>query len=189
MKDYRILVADSSESSRNKICSLLNRKGYKTYHASDGAGAIRMSRNVSPNIVILDTNIWGLNAFDVAEVIEGDRLSTVVFITNNPTQSLLNKLREMTLYAYVLKPINPEQLYQIIEFAVINSSRINTLSQKVEKLENTLESRKKIDRAKGLLMDKLQFSEKEAYNYLRKKSMDLCISMDKMADKILNEIK
>lgn len=95
----------------------------------------------------------------------------------------------MTLYAYVLKPINPEQLYQIIEFAVINSSRINTLSQKVEKLENTLESRKKIDRAKGLLMDKLQFSEKEAYNYLRKKSMDLCISMDKMADKILNEIK
>ncbi|NLK72571.1 MAG: response regulator, partial [Clostridiales bacterium] len=83
MNDYRIVVADSSESSREKICSLLQRRGYKIYQASDGAGAIRMARSVKPQIVLLDTKLWGMRAFEVADIIEGDGLSTVIFITNS----------------------------------------------------------------------------------------------------------
>lgn len=187
MKEYQILVADSAESTREKICKLLNRKGYKTYHATDGAGTIRMSRKISPHIVILDTNIWGINAFEVARIIEADKLATVVFMTNNPSQSLYEKLRNMSLFAYVTKPINPDQLYQIIEFAIMNSNRIQVLNQKVEKLENTLESRKKIDQAKRLLIERLGISEKEAYEYIRKKSMDLCRTMDKVAEQIIKK--
>ncbi len=187
MKDYRIVVADSSESSREKICNLLNRKGYKTFQATDGGGALRISRSIKPDIVILDTNLWGMNAYEVAGIIEGDGLSTVIFVTNRPNSDLYDYLKKMTLYAYIIKPFNPEQVYQMVEFAIMNSNRINALSKKIEKLESTLESRKKIDKAKGLVMEKNGMSENEAYNYIRKKSMDLSISMDRMAEKIIKE--
>lgn len=187
MNDYRIVVADSSESSREKICSLLQRRGYKIYQASDGAGAIRMARSVKPHIVLLDMKIWGMRAFEVADIIEGDGLSTVIFITNSTSPELQEKLKKMKVYAYILKPVNPDQLYQIVEFAIVNSDRISMLSQKVEKLEHTLEGRKKVDRAKGMIMDKLGMTEDEAYKYIRKKSMDQCVSMDVMAEKIIEE--
>ncbi|MCG8483612.1 MAG: ANTAR domain-containing protein [Clostridia bacterium] len=187
MKEYQILVADSAESTREKICKLLNRKGYKTYHATDGAGTIRMARKIRPHIVILDTNIWGINAFEVARIIEADKLAVVVFMTNNPGQNLYERLRKMTIFAYITKPISPDQLYQITEFAIMNSNRIKVLNQKVEKLENTLEGRKKVDQAKGLLIERLGISEKEAYEYIRKKSMDLCKTMDKVAEEIIKK--
>jgi len=185
MKAYRIVVADSSESSREKICNMLNRKGCKTFQATDGAGAIRISRSAKPDLVILDMNLWGMNAYEVAGIIEGDRLSTVVFATNRPDSDLYGYLKRMTLYAYILKPFNQEQVYQIVEFAIMNSNRIHSLSDKIQNLEQTLESRKKIDKAKGLIMEEFSLNENEAYQYLRKKSMDLSIPMDKMAENII----
>ncbi len=187
MKGYRIVVADSSESSRQKISNLLKRKGYKVYHATDGAGAIRTARSIRPDIVILDTNLWGINAYEVADIIEGDKLSIVIFSTNRPDSDLYSYLKKMTLYAYITKPFNPEQVYQILEFVIMNSGRIHSLSEKIEKLEHTLESRKIIDKAKGLVMEKLNISENEAYGYIRKKSMDLSLSMEKMAQRIIKE--
>lgn len=187
MNNYRIVVADSAENSRKKICTLLNRKGYKTYQATDGAGAIRISRSIKPDIVIIDTNIWGIHAFEVADIIEEDKLSTVIFVTNKANSDLYDQLKKMTIFAYITKPIMPDQMYQTIEFAIMNSSRIQTLSLKVEKLECNLKSRKIIDRAKGLIMEQLSMSENDAYNHIRKKSMDACISMDIMAERIIKK--
>ncbi|QZY53999.1 ANTAR domain-containing response regulator [Crassaminicella profunda] len=187
MDSYRIVVADSSESSRKLICKLLNKKGYKTYQATDGAGAIRISRSVFPKLLIMDTNLWGMNAYEAARIIEEDQLSTVLFVTSNPTNSFYQKLKNMNVFAYVMKPIHPDQLYQMVEFSIMNGSKMHQLSKKIEKLESTLENRKKIDRAKGLLIEHLRISEEEAYKLLRRKSMDACISMDQMAEKIIKK--
>jgi response regulator NasT len=187
MNNYNIVVADSSETSRKKVCGLLAKKGYRTYQATDGAGALRIARSIFPDLVIMDINLWGINAFEVASIIEEDKLSTVVFITGSPNSDFYEKLRTMNIFAYINRPINPDQLYQIVEFSIINSNKISLLEEKVEKLESTLEARKKIDRAKGILIEKLKITENEAYKLLRKKSMDSCVSMEKIAEEIIKK--
>ena len=185
MNNFSILVADSGETSRKKLCDLLGKKGYKIFQATDGAGAIRVSRSIFPDLVIMDSNLWGIHAHEAARIIEEDRLSTVIFVTNNLNKAFFENLKNMKIFAYIMKPVQPEQLYQMVEFSIINSSKINSLTQKVNKLEHSLESRKKIDKAKGILVEKLEISENEAYGILRKRSMDECLPMDKMAEKII----
>ncbi|MFT9493625.1 ANTAR domain-containing response regulator [Anaerosolibacter sp.] len=185
MNSYSILVADSSETSRKKLCELLTMKGYKLFQATDGAGAIRIARSIFPDLVIMDVNLWGIQAYEAGRVIEEDRLSTVVFITNHANKVFYEKLQAMNVYAYIMKPIQQEQLHQTVEFTIRNARKIRSLEKKVAILEHSLESRKKIDRAKGILMEKFKIPEDEAYNILRKQSMDHCISMDKMAEKII----
>ena len=165
----------------------MNRKGYITYEATDGAGAIRISRSIFPSIVIVDLNLWGMNAYDVAEIIEGNKLSTVLFVTNNQNSDFFEKLKKMNVYAYITRPIIAEQMYHSVEFSIMNSSKIKNLSNKIEKLETMLENRKKIDIAKGLIMKKLKINENEAYNLLKRRSMDECTAIDKIADKVINE--
>jgi response regulator NasT len=189
MNSYSILVADSSETSRKKICELLTMKGYKLFQATDGAGAIRIARSTFPDLVIMDVNLWGIQAYEAGRIIEEDRLSTVLFITNCASKGFYEKLQSMNVYAYIMKPIQQEQLHQTVEFTIRNAKKIRSLEKKVATLEHSLESRKKIDRAKGVLMEKYGISESEAYSMLRKQSMDQCITMDKMAEKIIGTNK
>jgi len=188
MNNYSVVVADSSETSRKMICNLLAKKGYRIYQATDGAGAIRIARKIFPNLVIIDENIWGIKAYDAACIIEEDKLSTVIFITSSPNLNFYEKLKRMNVFAYINRPINADQLYQIVEFTLMNSSKISNLEKKVKKLEDTIADRKKIDRAKRLLMEKKHITEDEAYKLLRKKSMDECISLGKIAEKILKNL-
>lgn len=185
MEDYRIVIADSGSTSRKQICSLLKQKGYKIYEATDGAGALRITRSVLPHLVLIDVNIWGINAFKLGEIIEEERLSTVIYITGNPDQHFYQVLEKMNIFAYIIKPINAAHLHQIIEFALANLKKITMLEAKVKKLEKNLAARKKVERAKGILMKKMNFSEEEAYQYLRKQSMDECTTMEKIAERII----
>lgn len=105
MSDYSILIADSSESSRKYICNLLIKRGYKIYQATDGGGAIRISRSINPDLVILDIDLWGCNEYEVARIIEEDSLSSVVFTTNNMNKVNSDLLKKMNIYAYIMKPI------------------------------------------------------------------------------------
>lgn len=187
MNNYNILVADSGETSRIKICNLLSKKGYKVYQGTDGAGTIRIARTIFPNLVIIDENLWGIKAYEVARIIEEDGLSTVIFITSNPTQNFYERLKIMNVYAYISKPINVDQLYQIVEFSIMNSHKISKLEKRVKKLEDTIESKKKIDIAKRLLIQKHGIIEDEAYKILRKKSMDECRSIERTAEIIISK--
>ncbi len=187
MNQNIIIVADSGEVSRRNICKLLGKKGYRIYEATDGAGTIRLARSLYPNLVLIDINIWGTEAFEVAKIIEEDKLSIPVIITPNPSNNFFKKLENMKIFAYIIKPINQVQLYQTVHFCLMNSSRIMSLEKKVEKLENTLAARKAISRAKGILMDKFSISENQAYKMLRKKSMDNCTTMEKVAKIIIRE--
>lgn len=127
-----IVIADSGETSRKMISDLLTRRGYRTYQASDGAGAIRHARSIHPHLVIIDVNIWGINAYQAARIIEEDNLSTVIFVTANPDRDFIEKLNSMKVYAYIIKPINSAQLFQMVEFALMNSKKIQLLRKRVK---------------------------------------------------------
>lgn len=187
MNNIRIVVADSNDKSRKMLCELLIKKGYKTFQAADGAGVIRICRSIFPELVIMDNNLLGINAHKATEIIEEDKLSSVIFTVTSPNITFYEKLKNRNIFAYITKPINTDQLYQMVEFSISNSNKIRLLEKKIEKLENTLESRKKVDRAKGIVMEKLNITENEAFKWLRKKSMDKCVSMDKIAEKVIEK--
>jgi len=183
--NYSIIVADSSETSRNNIANILSSKGYKVYQATDGAGAIRLCRNIRPSLILIDINIWGIRAIDAAKIIEDDNISSVLFITNNPNDTFYKNLKDMKLYGYVLKPINSFQLTQTVEFSLMSLEKINKLEERIKKLETKIEAKIKSEKAKGILMKKFNITEDEAYKMLRKESMDKCLSMEKIAEEII----
>lgn len=189
MELSKIVVADSVDASRTLITEILTKKGYMVYPAKDAASAIRLSRSIIPVLVIIDVNLRGNNAFDTGKILEDDNISTVLFMTSNPDKILFDWISKMSLYAYLVKPIMPSQLIQLVEFSIMNSTKIKSLNDKIHKLESSLESRKKIEKAKGILIDKMKITEDEAYKKMRKKSMDDCISMEQLADKIISRYK
>ncbi len=187
MGTYKIVVADSSENSRAKVCSLLNKRGYTTFPASDGPSALRITRSLYPDLVLMDLNLWGMNAYDAASVIESDRLSSVLFMTGNPDEQFYVRLEKMALFAYITKPVQAEPLYQIVSFAIRSAARMKGMTDRIQILETTLENRKKIEQAKSLLMETRSIKEKEAYVIMRKRSMDDCAAIEVIAAAIIRE--
>lgn len=176
-----VLVADSSQTSRNTIKDILVKRGYRVYQASDGSGAMRIARTIRPDLVLMDVSLWGTDVFETGSLMERERLSTVVYLTAKPDREFIEKLKSMKVFAYITKPINPAQLIQIVEFSIVNSNRIAVLEKRVEKLEGSLTARKTVEKAKGIMMERLGIPENEAYARLRKMSMDQGISMERVA--------
>lgn len=185
MARQSIVVVSSNDKLRNVLSGLLKKRGYSIYEAKDGASTIRLARRLKPHLVLMDFNLTGAGAYNTARIIEDDALSSVIFITANPDKNFIELLKNMTIYAYITKPINPSQLYQIVEFSLVNSSKIKELKIKVDKLENKLKARRKIEKAKGIIMQLFNINENEAYTYMRKRSMDRCITMEQLAEEII----
>jgi len=189
MDNYKIIVADSDHKNREMICALLTSRGYQVYQSHDSGETLRTSRSLFPDLVIIDVNLIGINAFRTAGIIEEDKVSNVIFITNKVDPAFYDQLKKMNIFAYITKPINPEQLYQTVEFCINNVIKVNSLQLKIINLETELKNRKLIEKAKGILIKKLGISEDESYKHLRKKSMDLCIPIYKLAEKIIENYK
>jgi response regulator NasT len=187
MDNYSVVVADGDGKYRETISELLKKRGYKIYQESDSGGVLRISRSVFPQLVIMDINLTGINAYKTAKIIEDDKVSSVIFTTNNVDSTFYEKIKSMNIFAYIIKPIIPEQLYQTVEFSINNIIKVKSLKEKIEQLETKLENRKKLDKAKGIIMKRLKLSEDDAYKFLRKKSMDMCVSIDKIAEKIIEK--
>jgi len=189
MHREKILVADSSEVSRKKVCDMLNRQGYWTFQATDGAHTLRIARKLKPDLVVIDAGIWGMPAAELGRIIETDGLSTVLYLTSQVTPEFLDMIQKRHVYAYLTKPLQSRQMGQILDFAMVNARKIATLTDKVSRLERSLEGRKIVDRAKGLLMDRKQMAEQEAYAYLRRKAMDNGFTLEQAAETIIQQLQ
>lgn len=187
MSKGRILICDSSEYIRTNIKKLLLKRSFQVYEATNGLEALRLARSIYPELVILDLNLWGMNSIEVGKIIEKDNISTVIYMTSKVDAVFLNEIEKMKLYAYIKKPIIGENLYQIIDFALINSNKINNLKRKVNDLEIEINSRKNIDKAKRMLIKKLNITEEESYSIIRRESMNRCISIEKVAQEIIEK--
>jgi len=187
MSKGRILICDSSEYIRTNIKNLLLKRSFQVYEATNGLEALRLARSIYPELVIIDLNLWGMNSIEVGKIIEKDNISTVIYMTSKVDAVFLNEIEKMKLYAYIKKPIIGENLYQIIDFALINSNKINNLKRKVNDLEIEINSRKNIDKAKRMLMKKLNITEEESYSIIRRESMNRCISIEKVAQEIIKK--
>lgn len=185
MKEKSIILGYGRPADRERMKAALERKGYRVYLCTDTGEVMRSTRRLRPDLVLMDFGLMGDNARALAAVIEKDLISSVVFIVDQPDPSFIRLLEDMNLYAYVTPSMTPEAFYKTIEIAIPNARRIMDLKIKVLEAEKKLASRILVEKAKGILMKEKGMTEEEAFAWIRKKSMDTCISLEKTCEVLI----
>lgn len=186
MWQNRIFVASADPSSRQNLKNMLEREGYLVIgEASDGSQALRMIRTLQPGLVILDSELQGISALEVARIIEDDQIAPIVLLAPSWHRNLLNQVSDLPIFAYIIKPVQENTLLPAIEAAIANYQRVCRLQEEISKLKETLAARKIIERAKGILMDTMGLTEADAYRRIQRESMDRCIPMKTVAEAII----
>ena len=186
MNGTRIVIADGDSTFRKNLKGMLTKAGYVvTGEAEDGLSALKIIRSREPELVILNSKLAVMDGFEVAKIVEEDRLAPVLLLANYDQQELLSKAKDCMISAILVKPIDEINLFSTIEITLLNHVRVIKLQKQVQELKETLESRKVVERAKGILMENLGISETEAFKRIQKQSMNKRASMKAIADAII----
>ena len=156
-----------------------------TGEAGDGKVAIELAREHRPDLVILDVKMPVLDGIAAAEVIAGERIAPVVILTAFSQRELVERARDAGAMAYLVKPFQRSDLVPAIEMAVSRFGEIAVLEREVEDLQESLATRRAVDRAKGVLQEKLGLSEGDAFRWIQKTAMDLRLSMRQVAEGVV----
>jgi response regulator NasT len=176
----RILVAEDEALIRMDLVEMLGEAGYEVVaQAADGAEAIELAQLHKPDLAILDVKMPVLDGISAAEKIIG--LAPVLMLTAFSQRELVERARDAGVMAYVVKPFSIGDLVPAIEIAISRHLQMRTLADEVADLHERLETRKLIDRAKGILMQALNLSEPEAFSWIQKAAMDRRMTMRDVA--------
>jgi response regulator NasT len=181
----RIVVAEDEALIRMDLIEMLNEAGYEVIaQASDGAQAIELVREHKPDLAILDVKMPLLDGISAAEEI----ITTcpVLMLTAFSQRELVDRARDAGVMAYVLKPFTINDLVPAIEIAISRHLQMKTLAEEVADLHDRLETRKIIDRAKGILMAALNLTEPQAFSWIQKAAMDRRLTMKEVAQAVIS---
>lgn len=183
----RIVIADDEPITRMDLCEILQENGYSIAgEASDGFDAVEMCRKKKPDLVLMDVKMPFLDGIKAAKVIVNENLAlSVILLSAYSGNEFVEQAKEAGVMGYLIKPIDEKTLLTSIEIAVSKGEELNKMKQDYNKMKETLENRKIIDVAKGLMMKKYGLNEDEAYNHMRKLSMDKRCPMKQIAEIIL----
>lgn len=180
----RVFLASTDVELRRRLRALLPKEGYQVVGEADsGAEALRKIRAVPPELVILDDELPG--GLEVLRVVTDDRLGAVVLLTSVWQRDLGARLAGSGLVGFALKPVRNATLLPALETCLAAYRRVTALEEEVGRLKERLETRKVVEKAKGILMQTLGLTEQEAYRRIQKESMDRCTSMRAIADAII----
>jgi response regulator NasT len=180
------VVAEDDEVTRKDLREMLEGLGYLVVgEARDGRSAVNLARELRPDIVVMDIQMPIMDGIDAAKVLTEEQIAPVVLLTAYYDQSRVERAKEAGVIAYLVKPFSEADLEPAIEVALARFEEFRKLTQEVERLEDALETRKLVDRAKGILMDKQGLSEAEAFRKIQKMSMDTRRPMKEIAQAII----
>ena len=186
----RVVVAEDEALIRLDLVEMLTEAGYEVVgQAGDGEAAIELTEKEKPDLVVMDVKMPKLDGISAAERIAKQRISPVVILTAFSQRDLVERARDAGAMAYLTKPFTIEDLMPAIELAVSRFQEIKQLDAEVADLQDQLKARKLIEKAKGLLMRKLQISEPEAFKWMQKTAMDKRRSMTDVAQLVLDEFE
>ena len=176
----RILVAEDEALIRLDLVEMLTEAGYEVVaQATNGVEAIALAKEFKPDLAILDVKMPELDGISAAqEIIE---ISPVLMLTAFSQKELVERARDAGVMAYVVKPFSINDLTPAIEIAMSRHLQMRSLKEEVADLHERLETRKIIDRAKGLLMTAMNLSEPEAFGWIQRTAMDRRLSMKEVA--------
>ena len=185
----KVLVAEDEAIIRLDLIESLESEGYQVVgETGRGDEAIDLVRNLKPDLVILDIKMPGMNGIDAAKIITDEGLAAVILLTAFSQQELIQEASNAGVLAYLVKPFQISDLVPAIELALGRFKEISELKEERTLLREDLETRKLIERAKGLLIDKYGLRESDAYRYLQKKAMEDRTTMKAIAEGILSEV-
>ncbi|GAA1247696.1 response regulator [Prauserella halophila] len=185
----RVLVAEDEALIRLDLVEMLREEGYEVVgEAGDGEEAIKLATELKPDLVILDVKMPKLDGIEAASKITGDRIAPVVILTAFSQRDLVERAREAGTMAYLVKPFAKRDLVPAIELAVSRFAELQALESEVAGLTDRLETRKVIDRAKGLLMTQQGLSEPDAFRWIQRTAMDRRSTMKDVAEAVIESI-
>jgi len=181
----RILVAEDEALIRLDLVEMLTEAGYEVVaQATNGVEAIALAKEFKPDLAILDVKMPELDGISAAqEIIE---ISPVLMLTAFSQRELVERARDAGVMAYVVKPFSINDLTPAIEIAMSRHLQMRSLKEEVADLHERLETRKVIDRAKGILMAAMNLSEPEAFSWIQRAAMDRRISMKAVAEAVIS---
>jgi AmiR/NasT family two-component response regulator len=183
---HRVIVADDESIVRMDLREMLDSLGYLVVgEAGDGESAVHLSRELKPDVVIMDIKMPGMDGIDAGRVLTEERIAPVLLLTAYSQQDLVERAKEAGVMAYIVKPFHEADLAPAIEVALQRWREFRALEQEVEDLKEALETRKLVDRAKGILMDTQGLSEADAFRRIQKTSMDQRKPMKEVAEAIV----
>ncbi len=183
---WRIIIADDESLIRLDLREMLTHLGYDVIgEAGDGQAAMEMARRLRPDLLIMDIKMPDLDGISAAEALTRERIAPVVLVTAYSDQGLVERAREAGVVGYVVKPFREAELMPVIELSRARFDEFRTLEREVGSLRDALDSRKVIERAKGVLQETHGLRESEAFHRIRKTSMDARKSMKEVAEAIL----
>lgn len=186
MESARILLAMSNDTSINKLRVILVENGYTVVdQAKDGNECLRKIRALKPDLVILDYSLSLMNGFEVSKVAIEDKLCDVILIISPTQENIIGSIKSENNFVCMAKPLNKPNLINTIDLMIKNKRRIQELEQEIETLRASLDTRKEVEKAKGLLMKHLNLSEPDAFKRIQRQSMDRGIPMKEIAKAII----
>ena len=186
----RILVAEDEALIRLDLAEMLVEAGYDVVgQASNGEQAVEMATELTPDLVIMDVKMPVMDGITAAEQIGAARICPVVMLTAFSQTELVERARDAGVMAYIVKPFTATDVVPAIDIALSRWGELKTLENEVADLGERLETRKAVDRAKGILMKKLKISEAEAFRWIQKTAMDRRLGMREVADAVISGMK
>jgi response regulator NasT len=181
----RILVAEDETLIRMDLVEMLTEAGYKVIaQATNGEEAIALANEHKPDLAILDVQMPVLDGISAAEKIIA--IAPVLMLTAFSQRELVDRARDAGVMAYVVKPFTISDLVPAIEIAISRHTQMRSLADEVADLHDRLETRKVIDRAKGILMKALNLTEPEAFSWIQRAAMDRRITMKEVAEAVIS---
>ncbi|MDR1187473.1 MAG: response regulator [Bifidobacteriaceae bacterium] len=186
----RVVVAEDEALIRLDAVEILREAGFDVVgEAANGEEAVKLAEDLRPDAVIMDIKMPVMDGLTAAEKIGKERLAPVVMLTAFSQQELVERAKDVGAMAFVVKPFTAADLLPAIELAIARYEEIQSLEAEVASMEERLETRKRVERAKGLLMQKMDLTEPEAFRWIQKTSMNRRLTMREVADAVIAQME
>lgn len=184
----RVVIAEDEAIIRMDLRETLEEEGYEVVgETGNGAEAIELVRDLLPDLAILDVKMPGLDGLSVARMINDEKLCGVLILTAFSQREVIEDARDAGALAYLVKPFQKSDLVPAIEVAIGRFRELRALTGEIDSLGEQLESRKLIDRAKGVLMDELGITEQAAFAFIQRTAMSERSKMRDVAQRVIDD--
>jgi AmiR/NasT family two-component response regulator len=182
----RVIIADDESLIRMDLREMLLNLDYLVVgEVGDGRSAVNLARELKPDVVIMDIKMPDMDGIDAARILTEERIAPVILLTAYSQKDLVERAKEAGVVGYMVKPFRESDLVPAIEVALARFKEFESLHKEVDDLHLALETRKLVDRAKGILMDSQGLSEAEAFRKIQKMSMNTRKPMKEVAEAII----